>query len=251
MRGFGGARHLVLTVRTLVYKIRATHRTDDASYRTPRKAVIRKALVCFLFMTCIAPLTARAEGIEVMPLLGYSWGGTQEFDIDSLGSGNIHLEAAVTYGLGVAMYGTRYGLDVMYHYQDTDAVVHFDGLFGFGPVDVPIPVGIHNVVAQILWQFPVGGFSPYLLGGLGAQGLTAEDIDSEWQFAMSLGGGVRKVFHNGGSLRLTVRMIAPLEWTDNGTSFGASDQGVKIGGDSSFFQGDVNLGYSFPVWRLN
>jgi len=209
-----------------------------------------------VLLVLLLPATARAGHIDVMPFAGYAWGGTEKFDFDLGGSGldlrfsgDIHVNAAPEYGVSIAAYGRLFGAEVVYHVQPTEAVVRYR-LQAAG-VDTSgsetFDAATHYLLLQIIRQYPLGHWYPYVEAGVGATAAVAEG-ESSWDFGCSFGGGIRRQFENGGSLRLTVRMLAPLEITDDGFSFGAANSGVLVGGRNKFFQGDVHLGYSYPIW---
>lgn len=210
--------------------------------RGARRALPIVALAVAL--AACAPGLARAQAVELMPAAGWAWGGTQEFTIEPF-HGTVHIEAAPEYGLSVVAYGSDYGAEVIYHAQITEVSVRVDGIGTIGSVDA----SIHYVLLQLMRQEAMGGVIPFVSVGFGATGLYAAG-ESEWQFGFSAGGGVRKRFGNGGSLRLSVRLLVPLEVVDNGFSFGAAGSGLGIGGPNALYQGDVSLGYSFPIWTL-
>jgi len=196
-----------------------------------------------LLLALLLPTRALADQVDIMPSAGWVWGGTQKFDLGTA-RGDVHVNAAPGYGGTVSMYGRLYGVEAAYHTQGSRAVVRVDGLGEIGGVDVRF----HYVVLQILRQYPLPGVTPFLVLGLGGGGLHALG-KSDWDVVCTAGGGIRRPFGNGGSVRLTVRMLAPLEIARNGVSLGAANRGVVIGGRNSFFQGDVTLGYSTPLWR--
>jgi len=198
----------------------------------------------FSALALLAPAQARAQAIELMPTAGWAWGGTQKFTFEPL-RGDVHIEAAPAYGLSLVAYGRDYAAEVMYSAQVTDVVVRVDGFGTIGSVDA----SIHYALLQLMRQIPMGRVSPFLSLGFGAAGLYAAG-DAEWQFGFSAGAGARMVFGNGHSLRLTTRLLVPLEVVDNGFSFGAAGSGLGIGGPNALYQGDVSLGYSFPIWTF-
>jgi len=196
-----------------------------------------------LLLALLLPSRALADQVDLMPSAGWVWGGTQKFDLGTV-RGDVHVNAALGYGGTVTMYGRLYGVEAAYHTQGSRAIVRVDGLGEIGGADVRF----HYVVLQILRQYPLRGVTPFLVLGLGGGGLHALGT-SDWDVVCTAGGGIRRPLRNGGSVRLTVRMLAPLEIARNGVSLGAANRGVVIGGKNSFFQGDVTLGYSTPLWR--
>ena len=200
-------------------------------------------LLLVLFLLLI-PISGWADDIELTPLGGWVWGGTEKFDLGSI-QGDIHIEAAPMYGGSVAIFGKLYGIEGMYHYQASEAVVRVDGAGEIGSVDM----ALNYALVQVIRQFPMRRVNPFLMVGVGGVGLYAGG-DNTWEWAFTLGGGFRKPFANGTSVRLMVRMLAPVEFAENGFSFGAGNSGVVIGGTGSFFQGDVSLSYSVPIWSF-
>jgi hypothetical protein len=198
-----------------------------------------------LLVACLLALgsPATADQLDVMPFAGMAWGGTQKFDLDPP-KGDLHVQASPAFGVAVTAYGYDYGAEIVYHYQPTDLVVRIDGLGEVGGVEM----SLQYILFQIVRQWRVADVTPFIVVGAGAAGLSLLGT-SEWEFVCSLGTGVRYVFPSGSSLRLTARMLAPVELTDNGFSFGAGTGGITVGGSSSFFQGDAQLGFSIPIWR--
>ena len=209
-------------------------------FQRPRGGFVR---IVLMLAALLLPACARADELSLVPFAGWAWGGTQTFDLQTI-SGDIHVNAAPTYGASLAVYGYDYGTELIYHYQGSDALLRIDGVGEVGRVQV----GLHYVLLQLIRQYPTKAWTPFITGGAGAAGLYAGH-ESDWQFALTLGCGVRKPFANGGSLRLMVRALVPLEFVQNGFSFGAGASGISLSGNHALYQGDVALGYTVPLWR--
>jgi len=207
-----------------------------------RRATV--ALCVFAALTMVHPAVSRAQTFEIMPVVGWAWGGTQEFTLEPL-RGSVHVDAATEYGVSLVGYGHDYAAEIIYTAQPSKAVVRVDGFGDIGSVDM----SFHYILLQLMRQKPMGSVIPFASVGFGAAGFYAAG-DNQWEFGFSAGGGIRKRFANGGSLRLTVRLLVPLEVVDNGFSFGAAGSGLGIGGPNALYQGDASLGYSFPIWTL-
>lgn len=214
--------------------------------RWSRRTRCRAALAPLVLVAyaILSPAVCGAQTFEVMPVVGWAWGGTQKFTLEPL-RGSVHVDAATEYGVSLVGYGYDYAAEIIYTAQPSKAVVRLDGFGDIGSVDM----SFHYILLQLMRQKPMGSMIPFASVGFGAAGFYAAG-SNQWEFGFSAGGGIRKRFANGGSLRLTVRLLVPLEVVNNGFSFGAAGSGLSIGGPNALYQGDASLGYSFPVWTL-
>jgi hypothetical protein len=194
-------------------------------------------------LVLLLPSATRADEISVVPMAGWAWGGTQEFDIPPF-RGDVHIDASPAYGIALAAYGREYGAELAYDGQWSEALVRVDGLGELGRVDL----SVQYILLQVLRQYPHGPWIPFLMAGAGGAALRAVD-DTSWEVGLTLGAGLRRKFSNGCSLRLMARFLAPVPIEQGGFSFGASGTGLGIGGAEAIYQGDVSLGVVFPLWQ--
>ena len=161
-------------------------------------------------MLLLSSGSAWAEGFEVIPFVGYRFGG----GLSSL-SGVQKFDTEDTFSFGAA-------LD--YVLQSNDAVEvywgHFSGdaeaTLALGP-KITSTLNRDDIMLNGIWYLGSGlnPTRPYFSLGLGASILNGENTDTVGRFAWSIGGGIRRDANERVSIRLDSRWIP--SWVTTGS----------------------------------
>lgn len=157
-----------------------------------------------------APVAAQRSRFEIVPQVGYSFGGGRDFDRFTDGgvsfpSGKFVLDPSLSWGVSAAfLSGRGSAFTILYQRQDTDLGIEWDGTPPNPPVTNP------NATTGFANNYVIFGFRqdfaksrsqqlvPYIGGGLGFNIMDAKDVASETYFALSAHGGIRYMFANAG-----------------------------------------------------
>jgi len=142
----------------------------------------------------IFPTIASAVEVEISPMVGYRFGG--EFT-DAVTDKDMDVKEAASYGLAVDVeYAPGRMVEVFYSRQSTeieDVTPSFD-------VDVEY-FQIGGVA-----EYPQPKYTPYAVGTLGATRFSPDgDLDSETQFSLTFGGGVKWFLNDNWAIKLEGR----------------------------------------------
>ncbi|MCU0620590.1 MAG: hypothetical protein MUC69_03700, partial [Gemmatimonadales bacterium] len=153
---------------------------------------------------------AQRSRFEIVPQVGYSFGGGRDFDGFTDGgvsfpSGKFVLDPSLSWGVTAAfLSGTGGAFTVHYQRQDTDLGIEWDRT----PPNPPVTNA--NATTGFANNYVIFGYRqdfarsrsqrlvPYIGGGLGFNIMDAKDInESETYFSLSAHGGIRYMFANG------------------------------------------------------
>jgi len=144
-----------------------------------------RRLAALVFLLGAAP--AFAQTTEVALLGGYTTSG----DIDQKAVGIDTLEVAGSFTWGVAathFFWDHVGFEASWAQQGSDLVI---GTRQGSAELFDMKVGLLH--GSLVYRFgaPAATLQPFLLAGLGAAFLSAEDLDGETKLAWALGGGLK------------------------------------------------------------
>ena len=144
-----------------------------------------KPLASLLVLLVAGP--AFAQRNEVALLGGYTTAG----DIDKKAVGIETLEVAGSFTWGVSarhFFGDHVGLDVSWTQQGSDLVIGTSE----GTAEL-FDMKVGQLHGSVVYRFgdPAGRLRPFLLAGLGAAFLSAEDLESETKLSWAVGGGLQ------------------------------------------------------------
>jgi len=164
-----------------------------------------------LLALATAPATAQKGKFEIVPEVGYTFGGG--FDIDGgvfngvpYPGGKLELDASPSYGATLGFEGKRGTyFTISYVYQGTEIGVNWDGnppsIDGIDP-NAKGDITLHKVLfggRQEFYKSSEQKLRPYIGGGLGFVVVDPsfegfDSAESTTRFLMSLNGGVRYMF---------------------------------------------------------
>jgi opacity protein-like surface antigen len=138
-------------------------------------------------MILAAAVPARAQSIEVSPLVGYA--SAVAIDRTAAGVDELEIKGGFTWAGSVTyLLSEHIGLEGVFSQQAT-AVRITSGDLSADLFDMTISQVLGNVVYQPLERNAT--LQPYLFGGAGISVLTASDIDAETKFAWNAGAGIK------------------------------------------------------------
>jgi hypothetical protein len=236
-----------------------SHRNFCTNASGSRRVPIAWLALAVLALTLAGAPGAFAQGRETMltPTIGWQWGGTVNYT-DPYGfytGGSIHVNAAMSYG-GALTVGIRPGYwgEINYMYQGSELRVRPSVGQDFKLCNL----GTHYIQLSGLRALRPPGekATPFVIGGLGmtvyspgSSSLSAPygQLNSQYLFSVSLGGGAMVNLNPKTSLRLQARFLLPMQWTSGGIYFGSGGSGLTLSGGSAIAQGDASLGITFKL----
>ncbi|MGB7904022.1 MAG: outer membrane beta-barrel protein [Steroidobacteraceae bacterium] len=195
----------------------------------------------------LPPLEARADSprFEFTPFVGGRIGGGFDVVAADDTSSSVDLDAGISYGLDLGLYGDSHGFYELLYSTQTTSLDSADPLLD--GVDLRIDYLQFGGTAL----FPQEGdfFVPYLSLTIGATLMEpdASGYDSETKFSGSIGGGVRIPFNDNVALNLGVRGY--LTFIDSDTDLFCVSNAQQAGclvrsSGSTFFQAEGQVGLS-------
>lgn len=214
-----------------------------------------RSLYTLLLLLAVTTATAHAQSYsraattDITLLGGWQYWGTKPV-YGALGyqRGDLHLNADVNYGAEITKHITPYkAVQVSYTYQSTDLVYRGSSAGS----DLPIaPTAVQHIQAYAVRTMPQGdGLSAFVKGGLGASVYSPENYESVWRFSVGVGLGVEKRVGERVAVKLTQRLLFPIQYTTGGFYFGSGGSGISVSGGSTVIQGDTSLGLTFQLGR--
>jgi len=202
-----------------------------------------------MMLMLLVPAVASAQHVgdkEVSGLVGWQWGGTQEYaNYAGYPAGDFHANANLNYaGAFTVFVRDYYGVEFNYSFQSTDLLVR--------PNSLP-EVTLGKMTTQYIHAYGVRTMpmkekvDGFVLAGLGATSFSAEGFETHWLFSVGAGLGVKIHTSDKLAIRLQSRMLLPIQWGETGLYFGTGGAGVSVGGGSSLIQGDVSAGLTIKL----
>jgi hypothetical protein len=211
---------------------------------TEMKAMrILKILLIIFFI----PLMSPAQGVEVVPFVGYMFGGSQKFV-----EGKMDASDGVDYGIAILVPVHEF-VDVEFNYSHMDGKIRFDPYPDFKSIPNNLETdetvtGTNyfqiGVVGSITRQnpnvVPFGSFS------VGATLFSLEDYSDTWRFSITAGLGARFMFSEHIGVMLRGRVMLPMTFSGAGgycgLGTGGTGCGLTVNSWTAIVQGDLNAG---------
>jgi opacity protein-like surface antigen len=215
--------------------------TQPVTTARSRRSLAVFALVGLAAGFAAGPAAAQKPPNELIPLVGYQWGGTLNYT-----SGDVHANAAMNYG-GILSVPVKpgYSLELSYTYQSTDLIARPN----VGKTFKLLDLGTHYMQLSGRRDLAPPGqkTTPFVLGGLGATVFSPSSssfgtFNTQWLFSLNAGAGVNVAMNEKVGLRLQARLLLPINWVSGGVYFGSGGGGATISGGSAICQGDATLG---------
>jgi hypothetical protein len=194
----------------------------------------------WLLILAVAP--ASQGRIEITPFGGHQGGG--EFD-DYGSEPEVEIEDDSVYGVAVG-FGHELGhsqLELYFSRQETE-LVGADALSGSNLFE--LDVDYYHIGGVLL--FDQGKLQPYMVGSLGATrfDFKSSSFDSEVEFSMSLGGGVKWFPSERVGVRLEGRVFGTFVNTESVAATGPRGT-VVVGRTDMLVQYNVTVGLIFVI----
>jgi len=200
----------------------------------------RRYVVIMLLGSCLGVLAVAkpaAAGVEVMPFAGLRFGGG--FEDTNTGAG-ISLNESGSYGL-VVDFDISPDQQIEIYLSRQSTTLSTDGTFTGNPL-FDLSVEYYHVGGLYLIDVQNERVRPFVSGTFGVTHLNpqGEDLSSETQFSLALGGGVKFFITEHLGLRLDARGIFTALNT-NGAVFCSGGCAISVQ-SSGFLQGELGAG---------
>lgn len=205
-----------------------------------------KKLSILLLSICVLPLMSLAQ-VEIVPQVGYMFGGTMSFYEGQLRAGD-----GMSYGGSVIIPEITYGTDLEINYTRMDSRVDFRSYYNTpGFDDESFDVGINYIQIGALKTFgtsdmvrPFGSFS------LGTTIFSPKvDYKDAWRFSITLGAGAKIYLTDRIGIILRGRLLLPMYFGGVGFYMGTGGSGLSVNSFATFAQGDFSGGLIFSLGK--
>lgn len=195
----------------------------------------KKILAPVILTACISafPCVIRAERVEVTPFVGLRFGG---YFTDISSPNDAELDDSSSFGLIVGfILNPNARLELTWSRQETD--LQLDGFFTSQSL-FDLKVDYYHIGS--VYQWDRGKAWPFLGISAGLTRLEPEDpgLDTENNFSVSLGGGIKYFFREQIGIRLEGRGY---------TTFLGSSGGLACGSFGCFSYGDTDILWQFEA----
>jgi len=206
----------------------------------PFRLVVHLVALLVLF-----PAPALADlGVELTPFAGFRFGGSFTDNTTGL---DLDVDEGESFGLILGLRATQESdYELFYSFQKT--TLQGEGLFAGEPL---FDLTIHYLHIGGTYLFPGKKVRPFISGGIGLTYFSpdAPGLDSEIDFSLSLGGGVKIPISKKVGFRLEGRgflTILPENTDIFCVSYGGATCDVRVQGDA-FGQVELLAGISFSL----
>ena len=177
------------------------------------------------------------QSVEVVPYAGYMFSG----NLNTL-DGEIKIDNGVNYGI---IFDARFDEDVivelMYNRLETGIQIIEEP---FDTVKSAFDVSIEYFQGGAQFEMEKGEFRPFGAFTLGATLFNPvnEDINSEWRFSFTVGGGIKYYFLKNIGVRLQWRFLIPVYFSGGALFCSNEGCGAVISGSAFLLQYDLTAG---------
>jgi len=193
-------------------------------------------IILYLFLVLISG-NGFCQSVEAVPYIGYLFSS----NLNTL-DGEVKIDNGANYGI---IFDLRFDEDViiemMYNRVDTKVQI-IEELFD--SVKRAFNVSIQYFQGGAQFEIEKGKFRPFAAFTLGATIFNPgiNDINSDWRFSFTAGGGIKYYFLNNIGIRLQWRFLIPV-YLSGGTIFCSNEAcGAVIIGSSLLLQYDLTAG---------
>lgn len=197
-----------------------------------------------IILLAILPFLAISQGIEIVPMGGYMFGGSVDYY-----EGKTKINDGAEYGISI-LIPTNPLMDVELNYTRMDGKASFTPYYGF-------PAYSYREATMATNYIQVGGLSKFYRGNskvtpfgslsLGATIFSSSEFSNIWRFSATAGLGVKIMFSEKIGIMLRGRLLMPVNFAGTSVYFGSGGSGVSAGGYVAPFQGDFNGGLIFKL----
>ena len=198
--------------------------------------------VKLILLTMLLPVLMSAQGVELMPFVGYMFGGSINYV-----QGKLKVYDGMDYGISM-LIPVRDVVDLELNWTEMDSKVTFSPYSNYPDFEYDeSDLATHYFQVGVLKAFthnekvrPFGSFS------LGATLFNVKEYADTWRFSITLGLGAKFMFSKHVGLMVRGRLMMPMYFGGVGgycgIGTGGSGCGLSLNGYASLFQGDFNGG---------
>ena len=191
-----------------------------------------------LFIAILFPALAFSQGAEIVPFVGYMFGGSVNFY-----EGKYKVTDGMDYGVSV-LVPIQHVVDLEINYTRMDSEGKFTAYRDFGLTDKQttmstnyFQIGVVKAITQNNPKvIPFGSFS------LGATWFDFADYQDTWMFSITAGLGAKFMFSDHVGIMVRGRFMLPMFFGGVGFYAGGGGSGLSLNSYAAIIQGDFNAG---------
>jgi hypothetical protein len=220
------------------------------------KKIVRISVLALALILMIAPAITKAQGkVEISPFAGYMFGGSLNFY-----EGKLKAENNLNYGVAMDIkLATDTQIELMWTQMGTTA--QFEPYYSYEYLATnSFDVNVGYIQIGGVREMDMDKVHPFGVFTLGTTYFipknvdfpntdSYEDIDSEWVFSMTLGGGAKIWLSDVVGIRLQGNLMLPMFWGGAGFTVGTGGSGFYVGTGTSMVQGDFTGGLIFALGK--
>jgi len=206
-------------------------------------SIFQKAFIIFftsiLFVLFFSSASAqyKRRQFEITPFAGYLFpGNLQTLD------GELKIENDLNYGLAFDIRTTD-DLFIEFLYNRSDTEVRFKKEY-YDTIKTLFNMSIEYFQAGAHVEVEQGQFRPFAAFTLGATYFKPKDdnVESDWKFSFTVGGGIKYYFTDNIGLRLQWRFLIPVYFSSASIFCNNGICNINISGGTYIFQYDLTAG---------
>jgi len=213
--------------------------------------ILKKYWIVVFALLMIMPLSSSAQGrFEIAPFGGYMFGGKFRFY-----EGELKIENAADYGVNVNIEVAR-DTKLEFFWAQMQTTAYFRPYYGYEFISTDpfnLTVNYYQIGSLREMEIDNENIKPFGVFTLGATHFkpTTRDLTDNWQFSITLGGGIKIWFSEVIGLRLQGRLMMPMYFGGVGFYAGSGGSGLSVGAGSAVIQGDFTGGliFAFGNWQ--
>jgi len=202
-----------------------------------------KKIKLFL-LVLLFPAFVFSQGVEVVPFVGYQFGGKIKYY-----EGELKIDNAMNYGVSLFI-PIEAIMDIELNYTRMETKAAFNPYAGFPGYEYQETDMAQNYiqVGAIKKLLPPGSKAqPFGSFSLGASWAATDDFGDVWRFAISLGLGVKVMVSDRVGIIARGRLLMPMTFGSAGFYVGSGGSGLSLNSWIAPFQGDFNGGLIFKL----
>jgi len=205
---------------------------------------MKKIKLLLLAVIFPAFLFSQISGVELVPFVGYQFGGKIKYY-----EGELKIDNAMNYGASI-LIPIESILDIEINYTRMDTKAAFTPYAGYPGYEYQQSDMAQNYiqVGAIKKMLPPGSKAqPFGSFSLGASWATSDDFGDVWRFAISAGLGVKVMLSDRVGIMARGRLLMPMTFGSAGFYVGSGGSGLSLNSWIAPFQGDFNGGLIFKL----
>ncbi len=209
------------------------------------KTILKKYRILVFALLILVPLSSSAQGrFEVTPFGGYMFGGKFRFY-----EGEMKIDNAANYG-ALFNFELAPNTKLEFFWAQMKTTAYFRPYYGYEYINSDpfnLTVNYYQIGSLREMEIDNENIKPFGVLTLGASHLkpTSMGYSDSWQFAITLGGGLKIWFSDVIGIRLQGRLMMPMYFAGVGGYYGTGGSGLSVGASSAIIQGDFTGGLIF------